>query len=1299
MLSIAFFRFRASYRRPVFGRVRLELESLEERSTPTVIPIAGAQDLTFDSARQLLYVTTSVGKVERYSIGNQSLLTPYNVGAKLNAADITQNGAFLYVTEDTLSSGKGVIHKVNLTTGQVTNLATPDAANTTDIAIANNGQALVAGSPMRYIDLSTDNVTLNIPSAGDSISSFSRSADRSKMIAANNDSSTGPLFIYTSSDNSYSQAANLGTYVSGPSAANRNGTLFAFTIGTNVAVFDGGFHAIANLENASGGFAFSPKNDLFLAADTIRNQIVAYDTNSWAEKYRLPAGESLESAASTGRGIGTMAISDDGRRAFLITNSGVRQYILPQSTGVASNLSVDVTRFVRQDTITSVTITALDAAGNVATGYRGTISFSVAGDQLASLPPPYTFTASDRGSRTFQLKLQTPGTQSLVVSDASASQIMSTALIQVHAPGAADYLPISNAHDLIVDAIRNILYVTTNDGTIERYDISTESLLTPLVVGNSSIQGGDMSLDGNFLYVTEGPRNVAESILLKVDLATGKARKLTYPSVGGGWDIAIAANGTGLITDQGYNFSPVNKLNTTTDSISPSDIQVIYKSAIARSSDRNRVFILGANISNGPIQSYTSSTDRFSGAFATGSHLQSAIASSNRDGSLLAFSQGSTTFVRSGDNLANLVRSFPGRAGGTLFDPTSDRFFIADKNSSSLYVYSTSTWSMVDGLSIGTPLGVIGQFGNGVMNISPDATQLFIVTPAGIRVLNLAGLPLPLPSAGGPYAVIEGESLTLSGAPVLPPVPDETIKYSWDINGDGVFSDANGLNPTLTWDQLSNLGIYNAPATRTVSMRAEGASRFAVATSALTISFIAEPPTVVSIRRHLPDTSITNSNSVTFLVTFNKPVVRVGVGAFSLGSTGITVGLPWTVVPVNSSQYLFTVPVTGNGTIVAGISNVTAIVDHSGRRLVRNPNGVIESYQIDQRPPTLTIASVPPATTTGPTATFVFSGEDPVVNNVASGIRQYQMSLDGAGYVDVASPLTLNGLTAGNHVVNIRSVDNAGNISAPSLYSWATVLAPRVFAITPRTGLPSGGAVVTIEGANLFGLTAVNFGPISTTTFTVVSANQITAIAPPGVGVVDLSVTNLAGTSIVTSAGSFAYVKQVPVITWRKPGDIVYGTPLSDSQLNAIADVPGTFVYSAPAGTVLSAGSNQTIRVTFTPTDAMSNEVVVKSILINVAKAPLTIRVNDITVTGIYEYMPVLSATYIGWVNGDTPVTIGGVKIFVQTTPIIVSGIPLRLPPRAPSMFGPGKYLIVAAVGVSANYEITVISGTLTVLR
>ncbi|MCG8650650.1 MAG: GEVED domain-containing protein, partial [Pirellulales bacterium] len=80
-------------------------------------------------------------------------------------------------------------------------------------------------------------------------------------------------------------------------------------------------------------------------------------------------------------------------------------------------------------------------------------------------------------------------------------------------------------------------------------------------------------------------------------------------------------------------------------------------------------------------------------------------------------------------------------------------------------------------------------------------------------------------------------------------------------------------------------------------------------------------------------------------------------------------------------------------------------------------------------------------------------------------------------------------------------------------------------------------------------------------------------------------------------------LKNDPVITWNDPANIVFGTPLGPDQLNAIADVPGSFVYNPAAGTILDAGIDQPLMVTFTPNDTANFNTVQASVTIDVDKA------------------------------------------------------------------------------------------------
>jgi hypothetical protein len=80
-----------------------------------------------------------------------------------------------------------------------------------------------------------------------------------------------------------------------------------------------------------------------------------------------------------------------------------------------------------------------------------------------------------------------------------------------------------------------------------------------------------------------------------------------------------------------------------------------------------------------------------------------------------------------------------------------------------------------------------------------------------------------------------------------------------------------------------------------------------------------------------------------------------------------------------------------------------------------------------------------------------------------------------------------------------------------------------------------------------------------------------------------------------------------PTINWADPTGIVYGTPLSSAQLNAVASVPGTFTYSPAAGSILYGFNDQTLSVTFTPTDSADYVPVSASVAINVHAAKPTI--------------------------------------------------------------------------------------------
>ena len=123
----------------------------------------------------------------------------------------------------------------------------------------------------------------------------------------------------------------------------------------------------------------------------------------------------------------------------------------------------------------------------------------------------------------------------------------------------------------------------------------------------------------------------------------------------------------------------------------------------------------------------------------------------------------------------------------------------------------------------------------------------------------------------------------------------------------------------------------------------------------------------------------------------------------------------------------------------------------------------------------------------------------------------------------------------------------------------------------------------------------------------------------------------------VQAHASITVLPSTPPVFWSQPAPIVYGTPLGAAQLNAVA-MPGTFVYSPPAGTVLDAGTH-TLSVTFTPNDPhYAERTATTTIVVNKATpvvtwanpAPITERVPlgstqlnaTASVPGTFAYSP-----------------------------------------------------------------------------
>jgi hypothetical protein len=135
----------------------------------------------------------------------------------------------------------------------------------------------------------------------------------------------------------------------------------------------------------------------------------------------LPADYTF-TAGDAGVHTFSVALKTAGTQAFRARDT-VHTTITTVTTGLAvapavlSTLAITgVTSPITTGTHDAFTVTAIDAYGNLETGYTGTVHFT-SNDTHAGLPADYTFTAADAGKHAFYLTFGTSGTQAFRARD------------------------------------------------------------------------------------------------------------------------------------------------------------------------------------------------------------------------------------------------------------------------------------------------------------------------------------------------------------------------------------------------------------------------------------------------------------------------------------------------------------------------------------------------------------------------------------------------------------------------------------------------------------------------------------------------------------------------------------------------------------------------------------------------------------------------------------------------------------------------------------------------------------------
>jgi hypothetical protein len=262
----------------------------------------------------------------------------------------------------------------------------------------------------------------------------------------------------------------------------------------------------------------------------------------------------------------------------------------------------------------------------------------------------------------------------------------------------------------------------------------------------------------------------------------------------------------------------------------------------------------------------------------------------------------------------------------------------------------------------------------------------------------------PQADPGDPYMIHEGDSLTLNAGDSTA-AQGLALTYSWDVNGDGVYGDASGVSPTLTWPQLQALGIQASPTPYMVTVQInDGYGGTHIITSQpVTLTVLpALHVTALTIDAGGAQAQPVNSATVTFSAPINPSTINASDLSLSLDGGPDLITGPISVQAVSGSAS--SDQITGLSALNQANGTYTLSLDASGvSDAVGAGVGVATiSWLVDTTAPDSNVAPLP-AQETSLTFPVTAVGDDPGPSPSGQGSGlvacDLYVSTDGGPYV------------------------------------------------------------------------------------------------------------------------------------------------------------------------------------------------------------------------------------------------------------------------------------------------------------
>src|SRR5207248_1925957 len=229
------------------------------------------------------------------------------------------------------------------------------------------------------------------------------------------------------------------------------------------------------------------------------------------------------------------------------------------------------------------------------------------------------------------------------------------------------------------------------------------------------------------------------------------------------------------------------------------------------------------------------------------------------------------------------------------------------------------------------------------------------------------------------------------------------------------------------------------------------------------------------------------------------------------------------------------------------------------------------SYSTVTKTVTLTVSQADPILTWAPPANIAYGTALSAIQlNASASIPGTLVYTPAAGAILATGTDTLS--------VTFTPTDTTNYSPATKAVSLTVTQSAPVITWAPPAAITYGTALSSVQ------LDATSSDP-----GTLVYTPAAGTLLPVGTNtlLVTFTPTDTTNHSSATQTVQLIVTPSAPVITWSNPVDIIYGTTLSATQLNATASVPGTLVYTPAAGSIPAAGTD-TLSVTFTPTNTIN---------------------------------------------------------------------------------------------------------------